>query len=490
MENDTNQTQTRIISDTVCSGLVLLDKSHKDDDNHVVHLPITLFPSPIPRRLYSHCQQIQQSISKLMLGIARDIPFISSSLSEVLKVDEFTKSMFDVMMTVEREGLAQPVISCINRADYLLNKTEAGPLGVRQVEVNAIASGMSTHCCRTEHVHRLLMQKYDIKLPAAGCYEVPQNNSKTIKIDGLMELYDCYKKHNCYILMVTEERNFNFSEHAAIEFELLERRPDIKLVRKDFVDLHLCMSLGPNKELLIDDSKEIAVVYYRIGYDPSHYTSELQWQTRLKIERSRAIKCPSINFHLSGVKKFQQVLNDSEKLEKFLTPLEATAVAETFCKFWSLDADTDEGKRGYQVAIRDHKRLVLKPQREGGGNNIYGSDIPLYLERQVKPEDRSQYILMEYIDAPKELNWHIFPTDKLKSDQSILLNDSALVSELGIYGCIIANETTTLCNRSGGYLMRSKKPGVHEGGVAAGHAAVSSLITYDDEVVDSSTLFI
>lgn len=75
--------------------------------------------------------------------------------------------------------------------------------------------------------------------------------------------------------------------------------------------------LGSKKELILNDSAVVAVVYYRYGYSPEHYT-EQEWKVRLLIERSLAIKSPSIQYHLAGTKKVQQALAKSGVVEKFL----------------------------------------------------------------------------------------------------------------------------------------------------------------------------
>lgn len=51
------------------------------------------------------------------------------------------------------------------------------------------------------------------------------------------------------------------------------------------------------------DGDEIAVVYFRAGYEPGQYHSEAEWEARLTVERSKAIKSPSIHYHLAGTKK-------------------------------------------------------------------------------------------------------------------------------------------------------------------------------------------
>lgn len=52
----------------------------------------------------------------------------------------------------------------------------------------------------------------------------------------------------------------------------------------------------------------MAVVYFRAGYAPEDYFGQSEWDARLKLERSKAIKSPNIAYHLAGTKKVQQVL--------------------------------------------------------------------------------------------------------------------------------------------------------------------------------------
>ena len=43
----------------------------------------------------------------------------------------------------------------------------------------------------------------------------------------------------------------------------------------------------------------------RCGYHPDQYPSEREWEARLMLERSIAIKSPSIHYHLAGTKKVE-----------------------------------------------------------------------------------------------------------------------------------------------------------------------------------------
>ena len=60
----------------------------------------------------------------------------------------------------------------------------------------------------------------------------------------------------------------------------------------------------------------MAIVYYRSAYDPQLIPTEKEWSTYLLLEQSRAIKCPSISYHLAGTKKIQQMLYNPTILER------------------------------------------------------------------------------------------------------------------------------------------------------------------------------
>ena len=54
-----------------------------------------------------------------------------------------------------------------------------------------------------------------------------------------------------------------------------------------------------------------------------------------------------------------------------------------------------DGDMNVKMALASPERFVLKPQREGGGNNVYGADIRPVLERLQHSRERTAYILMD-----------------------------------------------------------------------------------------------
>ncbi|KAM1144691.1 hypothetical protein ACFX2I_033334 [Malus domestica] len=191
---------------------------------------------------------------------------------------------------------------------------------------------------------------------------------------------------------------------------------------------------------------------------------KIEWRARLLMEQSSAIKCPSISYHLVGTKKIQQELAKPNVLERFLDDKEDIAkLRKCFAGLWSLD-DSDIVKK----AIESPGLFVMKPQREGGGNNIYGNDVREALTRLQKEgsEADAAYILMQ----------RIFPT----ASHTFLMREGVCykddtISELGVYGAYLRNKDKVILNDQCGYLMRTKISSSDEGGVAAGFAVLDSL---------------
>ena len=62
-----------------------------------------------------------------------------------------------------------------------------------------------------------------------------------------------------------------------------------------------------------------------------------------------------------------------------------------FTGLYPLDS-SKEGLEAYKSALETPEKYVLKPQREGGGNNYYGQDVKLMLEK-MSVSERNGYFL-------------------------------------------------------------------------------------------------
>lgn len=362
---------------------------------------------------------------------------------------------------------------------------------IKQVEFNTIASSFGGLSSKVSSMHRYLAS-INAYPPASESIikrsALPPSSSVPSLARGLAEGHKAYGPSKsgrplCVLFLVqTPERNVFDQRH--LEFALLEEH-GVRAFRLPFHDIMQDTKLDDDRRLIyspphnVDHSFEVSVVYFRAGYSPSDYRGDVDWQARLHVERSAAVKCPTILTHLAGSKKVQQVLATphSPHLAHFLPDKsKAAEVLKTFAPIYPLD-QSEAGIEARKLAQNPEtaQRYVLKPQREGGGNNVYRKAIPEFLKSQ--PESHwPAHILMEMIEPPALTNT-IFRNGEVQK--------GGVIGELGVYGTCLwrcrvegglhQGVKEMLHNHEAGYLLRTKGDQSEEGGVAAGFGAVDSV---------------
>jgi len=271
--------------------------------------------------------------------------------------------------------------------------------------------------------------------------------------------------------MPVEPFNFNIADERPIEYGLWDA--DVPCYRCNWLDITERTTLTEDRTLRFRPALdtnielEVSVVYYRAGYAAKDYDQAGQ-TVRLTLELSRAIKCPDVLTHLTTFKVVQQALTQPDVVERFL-PLESVAtVRQTFVPMLPLDA-SPAGLSARKIAMDPKQAVnyVLKPNLEGGGNNVYRSDIPSFLAT-VPPEHWHKFILMRLIDTPSHTQGSLMLPGELYR--------GPVVSELGILGACIWRKKGTregrlevLKNDVAGWTFKTKPRDVDEMSVVKGH---------------------
>ncbi|MCP4702874.1 MAG: glutathione synthase [Gammaproteobacteria bacterium] len=450
---DTDLVKTAI-EYALCQGLVMLNK-----EGVITHAPLTLRPSPFPRAAFDSAQVLATDFNTLLVNIANDIDFLSETVNLVAPTDEFIRRLYDIYRTVYIAAEApQPLSLGIFRSDYLRHPADAAA-HLRQVEINTIASAFAGLSAHTTALHQFMQST--VKTPVTDARgDIPPNASLSESVKGLAEAWRLYGCSDAVIGFVVQAGERNIFDQKHLEYALWHEH-HIRVVRVTLSQVAEYGRLKHGRLRLIHSGDEVAVVYFRAGYTPGDYPSQREWDARLLLEQSAAIKCPSMNCHLSGLKKVQEALCSPAILQQFLpNQTQLKRVRACFANFFSLhDKDT------VQNALASPQHYVLKPQREGGGNNIYGEALAQAIENMT-PEEKNKWVLMERIHAPAVRN--------------ILIHDNQattemdVVNELGIFSVCIARGREILHNTAAGYLLRTKPVAVDEGGVASGFAVLDS----------------
>ncbi|KAJ2784716.1 Glutathione synthetase [Coemansia javaensis] len=416
----------------------------------LVPAPVALAPSPIPRHEFEKVVALQPVLNAMFDRVSRDHDFLMDTLQSMGGADEFTSRVFAMYLRQRELGVAKPATIGIHRSDYLIHAPEDEPGAsprAKQVEFNTIASSFASLSAIVGDFHRYMLARTGYAQLLEGgrveAEQLPPNESLTSIADGIAAGFALYGSPDAVVAMVVQPGERNVLDQRWVERGLWERHR-IRVVRLTFAEILDRGSVRDGDNRLFVDGAEIAVAYYRSGYAPTDFPTEREWEGRWLVERSRAVPVPSLAF-VDG-------------------PETAQRVRECFVGLYPLD-ESEEGQRAYKMALETPENFVVKPQREGGGYNSYGSDIPALLGR-LTPEERRGFILMDLIRASRFSN--------------VLLRDgelvaSEVVSELGIYGIWVSDERGAVAaNRAGGHLLRTKVAGVMEGGVAAGFAVIDS----------------
>ena len=441
-------------------------------EGDLTHTPFSLSPYTMTESVFEEMVELTVPFSELMIRVSRNTDFLAHHLEPIAAIDPFLKMLLDCRsreITQSKQLLVQRndffianVKQYIDKQNsHTANKITEGAV-LRQVELNTVSASFPFLITRLNQLHKNLFEQN--KLP-----EVIQNNPLDAVVDVFAHAVQNYGISESVILMVVQPDEKNIFDQLGLEQHLWVKYR-IATVRKTLTEIQTDGKLRQGH--LVVDGKTVAVTYYRAGYSPDDFPSQEAFKGRQLIEASSTIQVPDLAMQLSGMKKIQQVLTKKEVLADFVSAEISGRFLKTFAKMHTLDEiiNTPEGEVSASERLSKHADdYVLKPQREGGGNNYFGSDI-LKLLPTIKKEEQKAYILMEKIQAVPHSSLQVV------NGQAETLN---CISEIGRFGICFAENGEVKNNLDAGYLVRTKSKNVNEGGVCAGFACLNTIARFD-----------
>ncbi|XP_072259299.1 glutathione synthetase [Pyxicephalus adspersus] len=425
------------VDTALLQGVIMRTKESPNSSDVVNFAPFTLLPSPVPRSLFEQAKSVQEDFNLLVDRLSQNPTFLEQTLASAMKVDDFIERLFKVYRHVLDEGLAHSVFLGINRSDYMFDCKADGTTALKQIEINTIAASFGGLSSRTPAVHQHVLRALGKSDEAS---KILLNNPSLGISRGIEKAWELYGSQKAVVMFLVENVQRNILTWKTI---------------KTLGDMSTnCFYLSKDVTILLEDTN------LDIGRDAA-------WEARLTMERSAAVKCPDIATQLVGTKKVQQELSRPLILEKFLPeyPEAVDRIRETFAGLYSLDIG-EEGDQTVKIALANPEHYVLKPQREGGGNNIYGDEIREVLEKFKNSTERTSYILMDKIKPQPVKNCLLKANGQLQISECI--------SELGMFGVYVRQGSEMVLNERVGHLLRTKATEHADGGVAAGVAVLDN----------------
>ncbi|VEL37152.1 unnamed protein product [Protopolystoma xenopodis] len=295
-----------------------------------------------------------------------------------------------VRLNNESQNLAKSTL-----IEHSLKAYNVSGMSLKQVEFNMMASSFGGMMQRLSRQHKTLLSIFGI---ATSPSELPSCQPSSGFAQALLKAY------SLYISDLPADYLCQVASAPAILFIVSDDESNIY----DQLDLIDAVEQEAQKR----DGAHIALIYFRHGYSPDHFPDEQIWEIKWDLESSRAIKCPCIQYMLANTKLIQAALASPRVIEDLLTgssltclttiasisPAQYTSPSNnlqtqlqpentftqiarrcrlTFARQLALSPDLNLSSQEdidqlVREALSDPDKFVLKPQREGGGNNYFG----------------------------------------------------------------------------------------------------------------------
>ncbi|MCA9781093.1 MAG: hypothetical protein KC800_30445 [Candidatus Eremiobacteraeota bacterium] len=421
----------------------------------VTHLPCSLVPWEAPRGFVQETEELTTLYNDLYHRVANDDDFLHTELARARAADDFVERLFQA----KSHELAGKPSLYLNRNDCMPAIQADGSVWPKQVEMNLMASALGEASQVVYRMHRFLSQHQNI--------ELKENRAGSGLSQGLA---DGYREMNAdgIVLFLIPVGEVSVFDQRITESRLVEEY-GVKTLRCSLEEL------GEEGELRGGDlyfrGHKVSIAYFRTGYAPRHYLTEDSWKARNLIEQSSAVSLPSARTQLANTKLIQLVLAKEEVLKRFVEPEQAKRLAKSCVAFTKLDEDftSPDGKTalGRDHGLTNSDDWVLKPHREGGGNNFFGADIISRIKQMSEAESEA-YILMEKIRQP------VFESVRMVEGQAI---NCRCFTELGFFARAFYRgaDAPSTFNVAQGYLLRTKDESMDEGLVLGGFSFLDSV---------------
>jgi glutathione synthase len=425
------------------------------ENGAITHLPCSLTPWQAPRDFVKETEETTSLTTELYHSVAGDVDFLHRELEAARAADPFIESLFQAM---GQEAPGKPSLY-LNRNDCMPAIQPEGGVWPKQVEMNLMASALGEASSVVWRMHRFVGQHLGLNLKEnwagknlAGALA---EGHRALNADGI-------------VLLLIPVGEVSVFDQRILETRLVEEH-GLKTKRASLEEL------GERGEVrgghLYLDGHKVSIVYFRSGYAPFHYSNDSAWKARHLIEASSAVSIPSARTQLANTKLIQLVLSQQSVLERFVAPDVAQRLARSCVAFSKLDQPLrgpDGVERlGRDVALANPDDWVLKPHREGGGNNFFGDQLVSQLKSMTQAEGAA-YILMEKIRQP------VFESVRLVDGVAI---PCRCFTELGFFSTAYydAGASQPRFLNTDGYLLRTKDESMDEGLVLGGFSFLDTL---------------
>ena len=416
---------------------------YKLKTNGVKHLPMALYPSPIPKNLFEKIFFYQIAFNKILNKLSNDQPYLEQVLEPIASKNNFIQKLLEISKKSFAYEKKQKIKLGIFRNDYLLDKDQKF-LFLQEYKTSLDDFGSHTNILL--NFYNYFNEKYpNVFAKYKGKEkEIPQNKGNTIEkiSEAIIEAIKLAfpQDYKTSVVVFITQKKFDFDLQNLIN-ELYDKHK-IKSEKLSLSEINKKITKDEEGNLKLNESK-ISLIYFNSGDKEEDYPDEDSWKGRELIELSTAVKVPDINTFLTSFKVFHYYLSKPDIIMHYnYNDLIINDILRFFGGIYYVpDLDKEKQTELFNKIQSEPNKYILQ-SFSGKKNYLTGEK----LKSLVPSEELSNGIILEKVIPPEH------ETLIIKNENSVV---ESSVSEYSIYGIILMNENNLVMNKSVSYLVKT-----------------------------------
>ena len=416
---------------------------YKLKTNGVKHLPMALYPSPIPKNLFEKIFFYQIAFNKILNKLSNDQPYLEQILEPIASKNNFIQKLLEISKKSFAYEKKQKIKLGIFRNDYLLDKDQKF-LFLQEYKTSLDDFGSYTNILL--NFYNYFNEKYpNVFAKYKGKEkEIPQNKGNTIEkiSEAIIEAIKLAfpQDYKTSVVVFITQKKFDFDLQNLIN-ELYDKHK-IKSEKLSLSEINKKITKDEEGNLKLNESK-ISLIYFNSGDKEEDYPDEDSWKGRELIELSTAVKVPDINTFLTSFKVFHYYLSKPDIIMHYnYNDLIINDILRFFGGIYYIpDLDKEKQTELFNKIQSEPNKYILQ-SFSGKKNYLTGEK----LKSLVPSEELSNGIILEKVTPPEH------ETLIIKNENSVV---ESSVSEYSIYGIILMNENNLVMNKSVSYLVKT-----------------------------------
>ena len=416
---------------------------YKLKTNGVKHLPMALYPSPIPKNLFEKIFFYQIAFNKILNKLSNDQPYLEQVLEPIASKNNFIQKLLEISKKSFAYEKKQKIKLGIFRNDYLLDKDQKF-LFLQEYKTSLDDFGSYTNILL--NFYNYFNEKYpNVFSKYKGKEkEIPQNKGNTIEkiSEAIIEAIKLAfpQDYKTSVVVFITQKKFDFDLQNLIN-ELYDKHK-IKSEKLSLSEVNKKITKDEEGNLKLNENK-ISLIYFNSGDKEEDYPDEDSWKGRELIELSTAVKVPDINTFLTSFKVFHYYLSKPDIIMHYnYNDLIINDILRFFGGIYYVpDLDKEKQTELFNKIQSEPNKYILQ-SFSGKKNYLTGEK----LKSLVPSEELSNGIILEKVTPPEH------ETLIIKNENSVV---ESSVSEYSIYGIILMNENNLVMNKSVSYLVKT-----------------------------------